>query len=138
MREILFTFTTHIMFSASVMNLSKSRVTVMVPGDSPAPEQRCREGGRRRGGRHLGPDIQETTVGAHTIAQERERTRLTHWPRKQENISTAFSLFPLPMCCLVESGERGSEWAREAVFAGPGTAVPEVQKAAWITSIASV
>lgn len=71
--------------------------------------------------------------GGHAISRDR-----THGPGEPEKTSTAFSVFfSLPICCLVEAGERGSRWTWE-VFTGLGAAVPEVLKAAWITSMASV
>lgn len=112
---------------------------MIVPGDSPLPEWRCQEGQKvefvnpRWGGdRHTGQYGQKIMVGRpwHIL-----RLNTRAWGAgKDLNVSVFFSL---PICCLVEAGERGSRWTCE-VFTGLGAAVPEVPKAAWITSMASV
>lgn len=68
-----------------------------------------------------------------------DSVKLSLWKDVSTPLSQMLSLSrSSSICCLVEDGDGGSEHASEAIFPGPKGVVPEVEKAAWITSMASV
>lgn len=94
-----------------IVNLSDSCVHVAVQGLLPGLNGSVKGGKGSNlpwlGDRCSGQHVQEVMVGDVPPRPPRLKAPAP----ESRRISPLFLLFPLPICCLVEAGEKGSEWA---------------------------
>lgn len=98
-------------FLVFIVHLRNSCVNETVPGNSPLSLMVVSRGAAVE---LVSPG--ETDTWDRTFRRHGGRTCYLpggwgHRPGEQETISAAFPVFSLPICCLVEAGERGSEMA---------------------------